>query len=213
MVKDIKRTKFLKDNEKLHEDVKRVIEFYCYQLNVEYCQGMLEVVLPFLYMKHTDESDKNFFDLACVFAYFKRFVLSFIPNNLHTKFNGCQDGLPYLHCCLNMTDILMNYVDKEICYHLKRKGICIVMYATSWVTTLFSRVVELNLIYEVWEVFLFERDKFFIFYFAASLIRCLRNKILALTSMEEILKLLKEIKINDFASLAEIYQNAVQIRQ
>ena len=86
-----------------------------------------------------------------------------------------------------MTDILMQYVDKEICYHLKRKGISNVMYATSWVTTLFSRVVELNLIYEVWEIFLFERDKFFIFYFAASLVRSLRNKILALTQMEPIL--------------------------
>lgn len=49
--KDIVRTKHLKGNFNLHEDVKRIIEFYCHQKNVAYCQGMLEVLLPFIYMK------------------------------------------------------------------------------------------------------------------------------------------------------------------
>lgn len=51
--RDLIRTDYLKENVKLHIDVKRVVEFYCYSLNVSYCQGMLEVVLPFLYMKHS----------------------------------------------------------------------------------------------------------------------------------------------------------------
>ena len=51
MNKDIIRTKHLKNNENLHDDCKRVIEFYCYSKNVAYCQGMIEVLLPFLYMK------------------------------------------------------------------------------------------------------------------------------------------------------------------
>ena len=45
------RTKFLKDNEKLHIDVHRVFEYYCLTKNVSYCQGMIEVLLPFLLMK------------------------------------------------------------------------------------------------------------------------------------------------------------------
>ena len=45
------RTKFLKENEKLHDDIRRVLEFYCYSKNVKYCQGMIDLILPFMLMK------------------------------------------------------------------------------------------------------------------------------------------------------------------
>ena len=51
MSNDIKRTKFLKDNPSLHADAKRIVEYYCHVHNVSYCQGMLEVLMPFLLMK------------------------------------------------------------------------------------------------------------------------------------------------------------------
>ena len=51
MNKDLVRTKYLKDNCKLHDDVRRVLEFYCGKKNVAYCQGMIELLLPFLLMK------------------------------------------------------------------------------------------------------------------------------------------------------------------
>jgi hypothetical protein len=107
MTKDIVRTKHLKESTHLHEDIKRVVEFYCFAQNVMYCQGMLEVLLPFLYMKQVDEHAD--FDLACVYAFFKRFVRHYIPNNLHTKFNGRSQILPYLKCCLHLTDLLLGY--------------------------------------------------------------------------------------------------------
>ena len=133
---------------------------------------MLEVLLPFLCMKQRDEQKNNKFDLACVYAYFKRFVKSLIPNNLHTKFNSKgEQVLPYLKCCLNLMDMVFMYVDRELHTHLKKKGVIVEMFASSWVMTLFSRIADLHLIYEVWQIFLFERDQFFIFYFAVALIR------------------------------------------
>jgi hypothetical protein len=59
MQKDINRTKHLKDNQSLHDDVKRVVEYYCATQNVMYCQGMLEVLLPFLYMKQTPKAESE----------------------------------------------------------------------------------------------------------------------------------------------------------
>ena len=35
--KDIVRTKYLKDNLNLYEDVHQVLEYYCYSKNVSYC--------------------------------------------------------------------------------------------------------------------------------------------------------------------------------
>lgn len=199
MNKDITRTNHLRDEPHLHGDVKRVVEFYCLKLNVAYCQGMLEVLLPFLYMKSKQ------FDLAHVYAYFKRFVLTYLPNNLHAKFNGRANVLPYLKCCLSLTSLVLQYADRELHYHLKQKGVCIEMYAASWVMTLFTRVVGFDLIYELWEIFLFERDKYFIFYFAVAMVRLHRQRILSLKTFEALLKYLPTIAIPDFAKLAETY--------
>lgn len=52
------------------------------------------------------------------------------------------------------------------------------MFATNWLLTLFTRVVDFSLIYELWEIFLFERDKYFIFFFAVALITINRETIL-----------------------------------
>jgi hypothetical protein len=130
---------------------------------------------------------KQKFDLACVYAFFKRFVKCFIPNNLHNKFNGRQNELPYLSCTLRITDLLLEFSDKEITSHLKRKHIQIEMYGPRLVTTLYTRVVELSLLYEVWEIFLFERDKYFIFYFAVALLIGLKDEILRRDSFESLI--------------------------
>lgn len=84
---------------------------------------MLEVVLPFLYMKNNGRESQGEFDLACVYAYFKRFVRNFIPNNLHSKFNGRTNVLPYIKCTLHLTDLLLAYADRELHSHLKRRQI------------------------------------------------------------------------------------------
>lgn len=59
MNNDITRTPILKDAVRLHEDAMRVVEFYCDSHNVQYCQGMLEVLLPFLFMKSNTKSCEN----------------------------------------------------------------------------------------------------------------------------------------------------------
>jgi len=45
------------------------------------------------------------------------------------------------------------------------------MFATNWFLTLFTRVVsDLALLYELWELFLFERDAYLIFYLSVALL-------------------------------------------
>ena len=96
--------------------MKLVVEFYCYQENVSYCQGMLEVILPFLFMKHAQhfKKDKQLkpFDLACVYAYFKQFVRTFIPNNLHTKNDGMNNITPHIRCSITLIDVVLGYCDR-----------------------------------------------------------------------------------------------------
>jgi len=102
-------------------------------------------------------------------------------------FNGRQNELPYLSCCLKITDLLLAYTDMELLAHLRTKEIKIEMYAPRIMTTLYSRVVELSLLYELWEIFLFERDKFFIFYFAVGLLIGFREDIMRMSTFEQLI--------------------------
>jgi len=57
---------------------------------------------------------------------------------------------------------------------LKHYKIVFEMYATSWLVTLFTRLVDFGLIYELWEIFLFERDRFLIFYLTVAFMKIFR---------------------------------------
>lgn len=73
------------------------------------------------------------------------------------------------------------------------------MFATSWLITLFTRLIDFGLIYELWEIFLFERDKFLIFYMSVAFLKIFRSDILFLSSFEKLLKFLcNDIKVKDF---------------
>ena len=80
-------------------------------------------------------------------------------------------------------------------------------------TTLYTRVVELSLLYEVWEIFLFERDKLMIFYFAVGLMITKRDHILSLGNIEKLLKYLPNIRIDGYQDLSNVYSNTILVRR
>ena len=87
------------------------------------------------------------------------------------------------------------------------------MYAPRLVTTLYTRVSELSLLYELWEIFLFERDKYFIFYFAVALLIAFKEDILKLREFEKLIVFLQNITISSYSQLADIYFHAIQVRR
>jgi len=72
------------------------------------------------------------------------------------------------------------------------------MYAPRLVTTLYTRVVELSLLYELWEIFLFERDKYFIFYFAVAILIAFKEDILRMQTFEQLIVFLQKLNINSY---------------
>jgi len=73
--------------------------------------------------------------------------------------------------------------------------------------------VEFTMIYELWEIFLFERDKYFIFYFAVGIIKMNRDKILKLRTFDGLVKIMQRLFIKDLADLAEVYRISIEIRK
>ena len=148
-----------------------------------------------------------------MYAYFKQFIAQFIPNNLHTKSCGNKMALPYIKSTLSLIDLLLSYADREVFAHLRRRKVVIESYGTGWVTTVFSRTVDFTMIYELWEIFLFERDTYFLLYFAVGLIRFFRAEILKTTQFEKLITLMMSLRIRGLEELAEVYRHAVEVRQ
>ena len=180
---------------------------------------MPELVLPFLYMVQQESASESHFTLADAYAHFSRFVWLFIPNHLHQRSKRTlayqqEQVLPYISCTLHLTDLLLAYADREVHCHLRRKKVLIESYAASWATTMFSRAVDFALLFELWEVFLFERDRYLIFYFSVALIKSLREKVLATQSVGKLFGLMSASPfLKTHAELAEVYRLAIEIRQ
>ncbi len=162
------------------------------------------------------EQPKNQYclSLAQIYALFKRFIELYIPNTLHAKFASRGQSLPYLKCSFHVTETLLRYHDYELHAHLKSHQVIFEMFATHWVMTVFARnCSSLAVVYELWEIFLFERDRYFIFYVAVALLKLARSKILAAQSIDRILTIIDETCIiADFTSLSNVYYEAVTIR-
>lgn len=105
------------------------------------------------------------------------------------------------------------YADRELHSHLKKKDLAIEVFGTSWITTLFSRCVPFALVFELWEIFLFERDTYFLFYFAVALLVFHRDKLLKLKSFEKMIAFCQQIKLSSLSALADVYRLAIETRQ
>ena len=92
--------------EELHKSTSQILEFHCYQKNITYSQGMIEVLLPFLLMK-----DEHGFGLGEVYGYYRRFSELYMGNVMHSMFNGQSSSLPYLKCALSLLDLMLKYHD------------------------------------------------------------------------------------------------------
>lgn len=92
VLNDIKRSRIRDslDKESILEDLLLIIIFYCENNTIVYQQGMQDIIIPFVYLKSKE------FSLAEVYAYTKGYIEMFMPNTLHSKFNGTDYSLPHL---------------------------------------------------------------------------------------------------------------------
>ena len=170
---------------------------------------MHDILLPFLYLKSPE------FPLSHVYAYFKGFIKAFMPNTIHPTKRDDSDQiiLPHLKVQLNLLMLLLKYHDMEIYMHLVNFEIEAECFATSWILTNFTRVVQFQLIYLLLEIIMHEKDHLLIIFMSVALMKMFRQQILETESMEDcILALKRKLKIKDLKNLSQVYYEAVGIR-
>ena len=65
-------------------------------------------------------------------------------------------------------------------------------FATPWILTQFSRVVDFNLIYQLIEIILFENDQLMALYMSVALLKHLKEEILEWDGIETVVPLLQK---------------------
>jgi len=174
IMNDIKRSRIRDsiDKEEILQDLLLIIIFYCENNTIVYQQGMQDIFIPFIYLKSAE------FSLGEVYSYTKGYIDMFMPNTLHSKFNGKDYSLPHLQCQLSLLKMLLKYHDIELYNHFFNMEIEIEAFATPWILTQFSRVVDFTLIYELIEIILFENDQLMALYMSVSLLKHFKSEIL-----------------------------------
>ena len=209
VINDIKRSRIRDNTEKesILEDLLRVIIFYWENNTIVYQQGMQDIFIPFVYLKSKE------FPLSEVYAYSKGYIDMFMPNTLHSKFNGKDYSLPHLQCQLSLCKMLLKYHDIELYNHFKNMEVEVEAFATPWILTQFSRVVDFSLIYELIEIVLFEKDQLLILYMSIALLRNYKTEILQSNSLENLLPFLqRKVKVSNVRELWQLYYEAVALR-
>ena len=144
--------------------LREVAAFYCLSNNVEYQQGLLELIAPFLLSKKKD------FNTEECYAYFNAFMRKHFPNILTRKSADRNSQLPHLTTALNFCELMIQYHLPEISDGLKRNMIDVRTFVTSWILTLFIKGTPLSVVYEIFYCYLKREDKLFFFYLVAAML-------------------------------------------
>ncbi|KRX01778.1 Rab-GTPase-TBC domain [Pseudocohnilembus persalinus] len=212
--KDLNRTRnedpFFK-KEKTQKKLQLIATFYCKQNYVNYQQGMLELVIPFLLLERKD------FKLSKCYAYFSSFMNNFYPKFLIQKPLTLTVELPFLTLAIQFCEILLNYHCPRIYTILQECDINLSLAVTSWIVTLFAKDTKIQLVYEIFDQFIKKKQPNFVFYLIIGLIYQNQQKIYDTVEEDEDLLLQlfnKGLKnLQNKQQISEWFQLAEQIQQ
>ncbi|RNC30801.1 GTPase activating protein of Rab-like GTPase, partial [Trypanosoma cruzi] len=110
-------------------------------------------------------------------------------------------------CTIRNFERLLQFLEPELWEHLGKKQIKSEFYAFRWLTLLFTQEFNVPDVFRVWD-FLFsfgEELRSVVLVVAVAMLNCLRDELLRLTSLSEILPLLQSYPpcdVNDFLKVA-----------
>ncbi|CAM9232514.1 unnamed protein product, partial [Laminaria digitata] len=125
----------------------RVLTHHCKTNGLGYKQGMHEVLAPFVALSDPELSTSDI--SLCYGAFIKRF--------LPYAFNKDEEFLS-LQICFRLFRLLLLYHHPRLCRFLDQYQLQPELYATPWFLTLFSNSLDLERLYEVWDVYLYWGD-------------------------------------------------------
>ena len=178
-----------------------MITFYCQTKNIIYKQGLSEIFGPLILMKYKIKCLKY----TSIFNLGEVFIDKFLPNYYYEK------DLYSLRGSLSLLTILLRYHEPSVYNRLYKIEILPEMFATSWLITLMSGKVNLDILYDLWDHIIQINDPLFIHFISVALIKNKRELFINCDT-NLVGSLMSSLTIKNKEELEILIQMALQLR-
>ena len=132
--------------------LQKILVYFCKLNNVEYKQGLNEVLGPFLLLKVKLPQLK----FSKIYNLFTLFIDYFFSNYYY------EAELFSFRCSISLVNLLLKYHDPSLFSLFKENNISPEMYAINWLLTTYANKNSLEITYTLWDTMLEENDQLFI---------------------------------------------------
>ena len=184
------------------ETLQKILIYYCKLNNLEYKQGLNEVLGPFLLLKIKLPKIK----FSRLYNLFTLFIDYFLPNYFY------EPELFSFRSSVSLVTLLLKYHDPQIFNLFESNHISAEMYSINWLLTTFTNKNSLEITYSLWDIILEENDQLFIHFMIISFLHYHRKRFFE-TDGSSIPVLFSKIQISTKEELTEIVMSAREIRK
>ena len=196
---DIRRTRANIEeyrSEEYQSALKTILQNFCLNRNVQYKQGMNEILAPFLTLQPPARGTSTSFQLfdAFLLRYCERFV--------------CQDDDSFLFKSFRLLQLLLAYHDPQLAIHLLEQGFPPELYSPQWFLTLFARSLPISDVLRLWDLMIAWDDPAFTFFIGVCLLRR-RRSMLLLATTDGIPEILRDLHLHDDREVDSVVSEAI----
>ena len=182
--------------------LQKILIYYCKLNNIEYKQGLNEILGPFLLLKIKVPKLK----ISRIYNLFTLFIDYFLPNYYY------EAELFSFRSSVSLVTLLLKYYDPKLFLLFEQNNISAEMFSINWLITTFANKNSLEITYTLWDIILEENDQLFIHFMIISFLHYHRKKFFE-TDGSSIPVLFSKIRISTKEALAEIVKLARDIRK
>jgi hypothetical protein len=175
--------------------------YYCITNEVDYKQGMNEIMSPFLLLRVTLPE----LTLARIINLFSCFLDNFLTNYYYER------ELFAFKSSVNLLTLLLKYHDPKLFSLFEESNISPEMYATNWLLTTNANKHSLYIVYKFWEMLIEEDDKLFIHFFVIAFLQIHRLEFIE-HDVSTLPLLFSKIQIKTLSKLEAVFAFAKKIR-
>ena len=182
--------------------LQKILVYFCKLNDVEYKQGLNEVLGPFLLLKVKIPKLK----LSYIYNLFTLFIDYFFSNYYY------ESELFSFRSSISLVNLLLKYHDPTLYTLFKENNISPEMYAINWLLTTYANKNSLEITYTLWNTMLEENDQLFMHFMVISFLLYHKHKFIE-TDGSSIPVFFSKNQIATKEMLTEIVKGAREIRK
>lgn len=182
--------------------LQKLLIYFCKLNNIEYKQGLNEVLGPFLLLKVKFPK----LTLSKIYNLFTLFIDLFFSNYYY------EVELFSFRSSISLVNLLLKYHDPSLYTLFKENNISPEMYAINWLLTTYANKNSLEITYTLWDTMLEENDQLFIHFMVIAFLLYHKKKFFE-TDGSSIPVFFSKNQIGTKELLTEIVKSAREIRK